>query len=267
MNGPTEPREAGRPAAGATGTSAAGTAAAGTSAAGTAAAGRSHALRGALIDIVAPIAVYYVARAIGASVWVALFAGGAIPAISVLGGLLRRRRPDTMGLLVLAALAVSALVSVVNGSPRALLARDGLTTAAWACYMYLSLLAARPATFVVSRPLLEGRRVFDPATRSWVRPAAVSWDDLWTRLPQFRRIWRVCTVIWGTAILADSVIRFAMAATLPIGIIPALGGALWPVTFIALQVVTNVYFARSGFWLILRDGAATDAADEDRVLT
>jgi hypothetical protein len=94
----------------------------------------------------------------------------------------------------------------------------------------------------------------------------VSWDDLWARLPRFRRIWRVCTVIWGTAILADSVIRIAMAATLPIGVIPALGGALWPVTFIALQVVTNVYFGRSGFWRILRDGDAADEADEDRVL-
>jgi hypothetical protein len=27
------------------------------------------------------------------------------------------------------------------------------------------------------------------------------------------------------------------------------------VTFVVLQVVTNVYFARAGFWRILRDGA------------
>jgi hypothetical protein len=218
----------------------------------------SHALRGALIDIVAPIAVYYAARALGADVWVALLAGGAIPAIGVLAGLSRGRRPDTMGILILAALALSATVSLVNGSPRALLARDGLTTGAWACYMYLSLLAARPATFVVSRPLLEGRRAFDPATRGWVRPAPVSWDELWTRVPQWRRIWRVCTVIWGSAILADAVIRVAMAWTLPIGVVPALSGALWPVTFVVLQVLTNVYFARSGFWRILRDGDEVD---------
>ena len=227
-----------------------------------AAAGKSQALRSALIDIVAPIAVYYVARALGATVWVALLAGGGVPALGVLAGLLRGRRPDSMGILVLAALAVSAAASVVNGSPRVLLARDGLTTGAWACYMYLSLLAARPATFVVSRPLLEGRRVFDAAARRWVRPAAVSWDDLWTRVPRFRRIWRVCTVIWGSAILADAVVRIAMAATLPIGVIPALGGALWPVTFIVLQVATNIYFARSGFWRILRDGDSDGDSDD-----
>jgi hypothetical protein len=135
-----------------------------------------------------------------------------------------------------------------------LLARDGLLTAAWACYMYATLLAARPATFVISRPLLEGCRVYDPASRSWVRPTAASRDELWQRLPRFRGIWRACTVIWGTAILADAVIRVIMAWTLPTGLVPGLGGALWPVTFLILQVITNIYFYRAGFWRILREG-------------
>ena len=43
-----------------------------------------------------------------------------------------------------------------------------------------------------------------------------------------------------------------MAYTLPVDLVPGLGGALWPVTFVVLQVITNVYFARAGFWLILR---------------
>jgi hypothetical protein len=58
-------------------------------------------------------------------------------------GLVTRRRADAMGIIVLAALAASAALSAVSGSPRALLARDGLTTAAWAGYMYLSLLTRR----------------------------------------------------------------------------------------------------------------------------
>ena len=215
-----------------------------------------HALRTMIIDMVAPVAVYYAARALGGTVWVALIAGGIVPAIGVVTGLLNRRRAGAMGILILAALAASTALSLVSGSPRALLARDGLTTGTWACYMYLSLLARRPATFVVSRPLLEGRRIFDPPGRAWVRPASMSWDEIWERVPRFRRIWRVCTVIWGSAILADAVVRVVMAYTLPIGLVPALGSALWPVTFIALQFVTNVYFARSGFWRILRTGAA-----------
>jgi hypothetical protein len=159
---------------------------------------------------------------------------------------------------MVAALAVSAAFSLVTGSPRALLARDGLVTGGWAAYMYLSLLASRPLTFTVSRPLLEGRRVFDSATRTWVRPVSQSWDELWLRLPRFRRIWRICTAIWGTAILADAVIRIVMAYTLPISLVPGLGGALWPVTFVVLQVGTNVFFVRSGFWRILITGVSFD---------
>ena len=45
-----------------------------------------------------------------------------------------------------------------------------------------------------------------------------------------------------------------MAFALPVGVVPALGGALWPVTFVILQVVTNAYFARAGFWRILIPG-------------
>ena len=216
----------------------------------------TRALLTVLADMVAPVAVYYIARACGGSLWLALAVSAVIPALSILGGILASRRIDTMGILILATLALSAAFSLVTGSPRVLLARDGLLTAAWACYMYVSLFAPRPATFMVSRPLLEGRRVFDAAARAWVPPVSQSWDELWHRLPRFRSIWRTCTLIWGTAILADAVIRVAMAFTLPIGWVPALGGALWPVTFIALQVVTNIFFARSGFWRILKDGAA-----------
>lgn len=214
-----------------------------------------HTVRALVLDIAGPIAVYYGVRAAGGSVWLALAAGGVLPAVSAVAGLVTRRRIDATGAVMLAALAVSTAFSLISGSPRALLARDGLVTAAWAGYMYLSLLASRPATFTVSRALLEGRRAYDSATRSWVRPAGLSWDELWERVPRFRRIWRTCTVIWGTAILADAVARVLMAAALPVSVVPALGGALWPVTFVLLQVVTNVYFARAGLWRILITGS------------
>ncbi len=153
----------------------------------------SRALLTMVIDIVVPIAVFYGVRGAGGSVWLALALGAVAPAASAVAGLVRGRRPDAMGVMILATLALSAGLSLLTGSPRVLLARDGLLTGAWAAYMYLSLLARRPATFVVSRPLLEGRRVYDPAQRRWVRPAARTWDEMWEQVPRFRSIWRVCT--------------------------------------------------------------------------
>lgn len=46
--------------------------------------------------------------------------------------------------------------------------------------------------------------------------------------------------------LADAAVRVAMSWTLPVAVVPALGGALWPVTFVVLQVLTNVYYQAAG---------------------
>lgn len=204
-----------------------------------------------VLDLAAPIALFYWLRSAGAGLLLALAAGAVPPALSTLAGIIIRRRPSGLGLSVLAMLLLSAGASLITGSPRFMLARDGWLTGAWAIWFFASLLASRPVTFTFARPLLEGRRVFDPGSRKWTAPAPRSWDELWERVPAFRRAWRVTTVIWGAATLADAVIRVVMAWTLPADVVPGLGGALWPVTFIVLQVVTNVYFYRCGLWLIL----------------
>lgn len=149
-------------------------------------------------------------------------------------------------------LAVSTGVSLIGGSPRFLLAKDSLLTAAWGAWFIVSLHVQRPLTFRFTRPLLEGRKVFDPATRKRAAPTTQSGDELWEQEPRFRRAWRVTTVIWGAAMGLDAALRVIMAYALP-DLVPGLAGALWPVTFIALQVITNVYFVRCGLWLILLD--------------
>ena len=103
---------------------------------------RAGAVWSAIGGIVFPIAIYYVLRAAGASIWLALAAGAVLPAAEAVAGLIRHRTAGRMGLLMIAALALSAVLTLITGSPRALLARDGVLTAAWACYMYASMLAA-----------------------------------------------------------------------------------------------------------------------------
>jgi hypothetical protein len=62
-----------------------------------------------VVDILAPIGLYYGIRAAGGSVWLALLVGGVAPAVSALTGILTRRRVDAMGLVMLAALGASYL--------------------------------------------------------------------------------------------------------------------------------------------------------------
>jgi hypothetical protein len=194
-----------------------------------------------IFDIGGPIALYYLLHGAGVSNLVALLAGAALPVPGALYKLLVKRRLDLVALAVVATIVLSVCLSLIAHSPRFVLAREGLITGLWGIWFVASIRARRPAAFVLARPLMEGRRAF----------TAGSWDSLWEAEPTFRRIWRISSVIWGGAMLADAVIRVAMSYALPVSVVPALGGALWPVTFLLIQVVTNVYYGRAGLFRIL----------------
>jgi membrane associated rhomboid family serine protease len=205
-----------------------------------------------LFGLAAPIALYYGLRAAGAGIVPSLIAGTVAPAGSAIVQAIRHRRIDALAVTVLTLLVLSAGVSVLAGSSRFLLAKDAALTAVWGTWFLLSLRGRRPLTFRFTRPLLEGHRIFDPRTRTWSAPAGRSWDELWELLPRFRRMWQVTTLIWGAAFLLDAALRVVMAYALPVNDVPALAGALWLVTFLLLQIITNVYLSRSGLWPILR---------------
>lgn len=187
-------------------------------------------------DIGAPIAVYYLLHGFGVGNLVALGAGAVLPALGAGYSLVARRRADGVALVVLATMVLSIAVSVVAHDPRFLLAKDGLITGLWGLWFVVSVSARRAAAFVFARPLMEGRRMF----------AVRDWDALWEAEPGFRRIWRVSSVLWGTGMLLDAAIRVVMSYTLPVHEVPALSGALWPVTFVVLQVITNIYYQLAG---------------------
>jgi hypothetical protein len=193
------------------------------------------------IDIVVPIALYYLLRSAGVSNLLALSAGAAVPACSALVTLRFTHRLDVVSVLVLASFVVSIMVSLIAHNPRFLLAKEGLITGVWGVWFLASLAARRPAAYLFARPLMEGSRMF----------AADDWDVLWQSQPRFRRIWRISSVMWGGALLVDAALRVAMSYSLPVHTVPALGGLLWPVTFIVIQVVTNVYYHRAGLYRIL----------------
>ena len=198
------------------------------------------------LNLAAPIALYYGLRAAGVGISLALIVGAAVPALGAVVKLIRRERLDFAGLYMMTILLLGAGVALLTGSPRFLLARDGWLTGVSGVWMLLSVRSQRPLTFLFARPLLEG------ITVKMAGSAGVSWDTLWERSSRFRHIWHMVTIIWGLALLVDAALRVVMAYTLPVDLVPGLSGALWPVTFVVLQVITNIYFARSGFWLTLR---------------
>lgn len=196
--------------------------------------------RDLLVDIVVPLGLFYGLRAAGLGVYPTLVVAAAVPAAVVAVRLVRYRQVDGLGLFMLSTMALGALVSVLSGSPRALLAREGYLTGVAGLWFLASTLAGRPLAFLYSRPLLERR----------TRRLGVSadWDELWQRLPAFRRIWRVSTVLWGLALLVDSAVRVWMAYALPVDQVPGLGTVLYCVTSAVLIAVTNGYYFAAGLY-------------------
>ncbi|MGW6295763.1 VC0807 family protein [Streptomyces sp. NPDC055058] len=182
-------------------------------------------------DIVLPVGLYYVLRAAGASEITALLLSGSAPALHTLHSAVRHRRLDSIGVFTIALLLVSALASLLTSDPRIALARNSLFTALAGVWLLVTLLMARPFTYQALRALLPGR--------------TAKLEQLWESDAAFRRVWRGLTVLWGAGLLCDALLRLIMAYTLPVDTVPALDGALYAVSWILLQIVTQIVLFRT----------------------
>lgn len=202
-----------------------------------------------VVDLVVPVAGYYVLRACGLGPVPALVLAGAPTAAAIAYRSARRHRMDTLGAFVLVVLAGSVALTFVTGSPRFLLAREAWFTAAIGAGFLVSLRFRRPAAYSIARSMLHHSRLGSTL-------AVDAWEVYWPQEPWFRRTWRVTTVLWAGGLIVDAAIRVVMAYTLPVDTVPGLAGALWAVTFVALQAMQHLYFTRVGLWTWLRGRAA-----------
>jgi hypothetical protein len=192
-------------------------------------------LRGAatlLVDLALPTALFYGLRAGGLDQVAALLIAGAPPALRVGFVLARHRQIDTMGVLVLAAVLLTALSSLITGNPRTLLVRNAILGIPFGLWMLASLWASRPLTYELAKSLL-------PARES-------AFEREWTENPGIRRVWRRLTILWGCGLLIHAAASMAMAATLAVEAVPGLETALWLAMFVVLQVITQVALFRTG---------------------
>lgn len=199
---------------------------------------RGRALLTLLFDMGSPIALFYVLTAAGLSSFSSLLLSAVLPGLSTVYQVIRSRHLDALAVFMMSITVITALASLVSGSPRFLLAKDGWITGIAGLWLLVTARANPPVVFMFARPLLEGQ----------VGPNGESWTLLWDRLPGFRRIWRVASVVWGVATILDAIVRFVMAYTLPVNAVPALNGAQYAVLFVLLQIVTNVYYYRAGLY-------------------
>ncbi|MFG1946785.1 VC0807 family protein [Nonomuraea sp. NPDC048826] len=188
----------------------------------------------------APVVLYYGLRAAGVSVQVALLADTLLSAAVTARTLLRERRLDGLSAFFTAMLAVAVVISLFSGDERMLLAKEGWVTGAAGLWFLASIRMSRPLAYAFTRPLLERRYP--------VGPVRERWEVYWERLPRFRRIWRVSSVIWGVALLLDAAARVAMAYMLPADTVRVAGTLLYVAATLITMIITNVHYIMSGLF-------------------
>jgi hypothetical protein len=187
------------------------------------------------LDFVVPVALFYVLRAFGVGAYLALLAGALASLVSAAYSLIRKRQVNGVATFMTAMLVLSTVVTLVSGSPRFLLARDSWVTGAAGIWFIASCWAPRPLAYHFVRAVGEGRFGWPP-----------DFEARWARAPRFRHMWRVASVMWGVGTLLDAVLRWVMAYSLPIDVVPLLTQVLFIGTAVVLFVITNVYYVLSG---------------------
>jgi intracellular septation protein A len=189
-----------------------------------------------VVDLIAPIALYYGLRAAGVDQLLALLAGGAAPLVHVIWQVARTRKVGGLALFTLTILVLSVAASFLTGSERFLLAKDGWLTAAAGLWLLATLRTNRPFIYEAARPIADAK----------AKTPEDSWTHRFATSESFRHGMRVVTAAWGIALVLDAVVRGVMAYTLPVDLVPGLGGAQYAVLFVGLQIFGQVYGQRTG---------------------
>jgi hypothetical protein len=185
-------------------------------------------LNGVLIDVLAPLALFYGLRAAGVDQLLALLAGAAIPVVTGLRALAAGQRIGGVRWFVLGAMAVTVAGSFISGSPRALLLRGVLVMTALGVFLLVTVWARRPFLYEAARTVFD-----EDKQRTWCR----NWDDH----PPFRRLLRLCSALWAAACLLDAALRAVIVLVLPVDAVPIAELALLVVTLAALVIVQRVF--------------------------
>jgi hypothetical protein len=154
-----------------------------------------------IFDLAGPLVAYWLLRSAGLSAVSALILSGVLPGVAVVTDLIRRRRLDAVGALVLAGIAVGSVLGLVTGSARLMLLEGSVPTAVFGLLCLGSLWSRRPLIF---RFALEFMGADTPRGQEFA--------DRW-RYPGFRHAFRLFTMVWGVAYLAEAATRIIVVET------------------------------------------------------
>ncbi|MGG2458857.1 VC0807 family protein [Streptomyces sp. RGM 3693] len=183
-----------------------------------------QALTPLVVDAGIPMAMYYVlSSGFGLTDVAALAWSSVVPALRTIWGLVRERTVNGLALLILVVNVVGLATSTLTGDPRLMMAKDSGVSSVVGIAMLLSVGAGRPLMTAGLKP--------------WVTKgspqAEAAWDRLRAHNARFGQLERRFSLIWGSALLTECVVKIAGAYLLPVHTMVWLGTVL---TVVAIMV-------------------------------
>ncbi len=193
-----------------------------------------------------PLLLYVILKGRGVTDVPALVAGAVFPLGYTAWDLARARRIDVIAAISLFLIVVGAAASLISGGTRFTLVKESFFTGLSGLIFFGSLFAPRPLMFYIVQEFATGG---DPQRSH-------AWTDLW-QYQGFRHSMRMMTAMWGTAFIADALIRagltFILSTTLLLVVSPLLFFGVFALTL----VLTIAYGKRAQ-----RRGQAQQSATE-----
>jgi hypothetical protein len=203
-----------------------------------------QALRPLALDLVVPLASYYVLHAAGCGVVESLVLASVFPAVRAVIGLVRSRNVNQLAVLIVTVNLVSMGLSLATGNPRLMLLKDSGVTSVIGVSILVSALVGRPLMSAGMRPFLVRNSAGRDA--AFARLAAAD--------AQFRRLERLFSVSWGIVFIAECLVRAVLVFVLPIGTMVWLSTVLMVVA-IAAGIAIGSRFSRPMETMVDREAA------------
>jgi hypothetical protein len=206
----------------------------------------------AIFDIGGPLLAYHLLQSNGVGTVPALVLSGVLPAIGVIIGIIRHRRVDAVGVLVLAGIVVGAVLGLVSHNPKLVLDEGSVSTGVFGLICLGSLATDKPMMY---RFALE---FMGPDTKR-----GREFADL-RQYREFRRAFVIITVVWGAAYLIEAAARVVIVQETSAGTALAVSRVL-PYAVAAGLIVWTVGYGRlqkrRGDRLAAAYAAAAEAAE------
>lgn len=185
-----------------------------------------------LIDAGLPFLVYTLLRP-HTSELIALIASTIPPMASNIVSLIRTRKLDAFGIIILLGIVISIIAIFLGGDTHILLIRESLVTVGLGIACIVSLLLPRPLMFYISRHFVAAGSA----------EKAANYDSLW-QYPIFRKMNYRITIAWGIAFIAEFCLKVYLVYTLSIPQVLVISPIIFNTLTVGLIVLTMLYGTR-----------------------